>query len=64
MSAILDPTNGLAMCETCGQVYGLVAWAEGCCAEPPDPPRTRTVVAGALILLALIYLFAYLPFAT
>lgn len=59
---ILDPVAGTALCGACGALYVRPEVAEQCCSEPPDPPTTRAVVAGALVLLAVIYLLVFLPY--
>lgn len=64
MNAIVDPFTHAAYCGACGASAVDLVHAHECCADPPDPPRARTVIAGALVLLALIYLFAFLPLAT
>jgi len=61
VNAVIDPTHRVAMCGRCGLVYLSVQHADECCIVPPEPPAYRTVIAGALVLIAVIYLFVLLP---
>jgi hypothetical protein len=61
VNAVIDPMHEVAMCGRCGLVYLSVAHADECCVVPGDPPAYRTVIAGSLVLLAMIYLFVLLP---
>jgi hypothetical protein len=47
------------MCGACGEVYVFAAHAEDCC--EPRAYSSRTVIAGALILLSVIFTFVLLP---
>lgn len=63
MIAIIDPESSTALCGVCGEVYTLVTFADSCC-EPDGPTVLREYIAGALVVLAVAFLFAVLPFAT
>jgi hypothetical protein len=59
MNAITDPESTSTMCGACGEVYAFAAHAEDCC--EPRAYSSRTVIAGALILLSVIFTFVLLP---
>jgi hypothetical protein len=59
VNAIVDPFTEAPYCGVCGAAADDLAQADECCASPPV---YRQIIAGALVLIAMIYLFALLPF--
>jgi hypothetical protein len=61
VNAIVDPFTLAMHCGECGALAVDFLHAQDCCAEPAEPPAYRTVIAGCLVLIAMIYLFVLLP---